>query len=202
MSTSLSRELGNSKSNTLVFQNKYSSHSWKSTNEFYSNRQSVIKDKSVKSDVLGLRNNNTNSGYWFSIIENSYSDIQYILNALEKAKAVSFDEDDEVLVQPVLECVWDLAKDFLIGYLEWINKNYGILIDAPDISALPNGSLDILWYNKNGKILINIDNSSDKKAYYYSDFHNRKNPMKGNVEINSEIDESLAIRIKKTMSND
>ena len=80
------------------------------------------------------------------------------------------------------------------------------MIDAPDISALPNGSLDILWYNKNGKILINIDNSSDKKAYYYSDFHNRKNPMKGNVEINSEInseiDESLAIRIKKTMSND
>ena len=136
------------------------------------------------------------------ILVNPHSDIQYILDALENAKSSSFDEDDTVLVKTVQESVWDLAKDFLIVYSEWINAHYGILVDAPDMSHLPNGSLDILWYNKKGKILINIDDLSDRKVHYYSDFHNKKNPMKGNVDVDSEIDQSLAIRIKKLNEND
>ena len=136
------------------------------------------------------------------ILVNPHSDIQYILDALENAKSSSFDEDDTVLVKTVQESVWDLAKDFLIVYSEWINAHYGILVDAPDMSHLPNGSLDILWYNKKGKILINIDDLSDRKVHYYSDFHNKKNPMKGNVDVDSEIDQSLAIRINKLNEND
>ena len=121
---------------------------------------------------------------------------------MENAQNSYFDEDDTSLVNTVQESVWDLAKDFLIVYSEWINAHYSILIDAPDVSHLPNGSVDILWYNKKGKILINIDDSDDRKVHYYSDFHNKKNPMKGNVDIDSEIDESLAIRIKKLNEND
>ena len=136
------------------------------------------------------------------VLVNPHSDIQYILDALENTKNSSFDEDDTILVKTVQEFVWDLAKDFLVVYSEWINTHYGILIDAPDVSHLPNGSLDILWYNKKGKILINIDDSSDRKVHYYSDFHNKKNPMKGNVDIDSAIEESLAIRIKKLNEHD
>lgn len=136
------------------------------------------------------------------VLVNPHSDIQYILDALDNAKSSSFDEDDTILVKTVQEFVWDLAKDFLVVYSEWINAHYGILIDAPDVSQLPNGSLDILWYNKKGKILINIDDSSDRKVHYYSDFHNKKNPMKGNVDIDSAIEESLAIRIKKLNEHD
>ena len=136
------------------------------------------------------------------VLVNPHSDIQYILDALENAKSSSFDEGDTILVKTVQEFVWDLAKDFLVVYSEWINAHYGILIDAPNVSQLPNGSLDILWYNKTGKILINIDDSSDRKVHYYSDFHNKKNPMKGNVDIDSAIEESLAIRIKKLNEHD
>ena len=136
------------------------------------------------------------------VLVNPHSDIQYILDALENAKSSSFDEDDTVVVKTVQAFVWDLAKDFLMVYSEWINVHCGILIDAPDISHLPNGSLDILWYNKKGKILINIDDSSNRKVHYYSDFHNGKNPMKGNVDIDGYIDESLAIRIKKLNDHD
>ena len=136
------------------------------------------------------------------VLVNPLSDIQYLVDVLENSKSTSFNEDDAVLTKAVQEDVWHLAKDFLTVYAHWINVHYGILIDAPDISALPNGSIDILWYNKKGKILINIDDASDRKVHYYSDFHNKKNPMKGNVDIDSEIDESLAIRIKKLNEND
>lgn len=128
-------------------------------------------------------------------------EIQYILDALESAKASPFDEDDTVLTAPVPKSVWHLAKDFLTIYAKFIKTHYDALIDVPDISALPNGSLDILWYNKTGKILMNMDASSGRKVHYYSDFHNRKNPMKGNVDIDADIDESLAIRIKKLVGN-
>ena len=202
MSTTINKSVLVSRgSTTLDYVNKLSPDSWKKAVKSYTEKKDDFGHPNSRFSIYDIVTNKTTDSYRTSIIENSYSS-QYIINALEKAKNMSFDEDDEISVQPVLECVWDLTKDFLIGYLEWIDKNYGILIEEPDISALPNGSLDILWYNRKGKILINIDNSSDKKAYFYSDFHNRKNPMKGNVEINSEIDESLAIRIKKLAGND
>ena len=202
MSTTINKSVLVSRgSTTLDYVNKLSPDSWKKAGKSYTEKKDDFGHPNSRFSIYDIVTNKTTDSYRTSIIENSYSS-QYIINALEKAKNMSFDEDDEISVQPVLECVWDLTKDFLIGYLEWIDKNYGILIEEPDISALPNGSLDILWYNRKGKILINIDNSSDKKAYFYSDFHNRKNPMKGNVEINSEIDESLAIRIKKLAGND
>lgn len=51
-------------------------------------------------------------------------------------------------------------------------------------------------------MLINIDDAAVRKVHYYSDFHDKKNPMKGNLYINSEIEESLAIRVKKLNEND
>ena len=75
---------------------------------------------------------------------NPFSDIQYLFDVLENAKNTAFDENDAVLTKTVQETVWHLVKDFLTVYAHWIDEHYGILVDATDISALPNGSVDIL----------------------------------------------------------
>lgn len=122
--------------------------------------------------------------------------IDPILGAIGKSKKMPYEEAANDT--PVPDFIWGLTEHFLIDYSKWINNNYEISIDIPDITPLQNGSVDILWYNKKGKMLINIDNSTENKAYYYSDFHNKRNPIKGNVLISdNEIDESLAIRLKK-----
>ena len=97
---------------------------------------------------------------------------------------------------PVPKFVLDLAKDFSTTCAERIKSEYGVTIDSPDIAPLPDGSIDILWYNRKGKMLVNI--SQDKKAYYYSDFHNRANPIKGNFFIveNGVYESNLGMRLK------
>lgn len=131
-------------------------------------------------------------------VKSSFS-IAPILGAIEKSKNTSFEEAGNDV--PVPDSIWGLTEYFLIDYAQWISTHYEMLIDVPNITPLQNGSVDILWYNKKGKMLVNIDNSTDTKAYYYSDFHNKRNPIKGNVLIN-EIDESLAIRLKKLNENE
>ncbi len=150
---------------------------------------------------IGLRQATVSNSPVGDAALNPFSDIQYLFDVLGSAKNTAFDEDDVVLTQTVQESVWQLAKDFLTIYANWIKVHYDILIETPNISVLPNGSVDILWYNKKGKMLINVDDASDRKVHYYSDFHNKKNPIKGNVDLDSEIEESLAFRLKKLNEN-
>jgi hypothetical protein len=129
-------------------------------------------------------------------VVNANFSIAPIIGAIEKSKNRFSEESANDI--PVPDFIWGLTEHFLVDYAMWINTHYEMSIEIPDITSLPNGSVDILWYNKTGKMLVNIDNSTETKAYYYSDFHNKKNPMKGNVLISKEeIDESLAIRLKK-----
>lgn len=207
MSALLNKELRDSKSNTLNYQRRFDPSSWERPSARNYEKQFHVEE--VVSKISNLSFYSLELGHskiayrpYIAVFKNINSDFQYILDSLENAKTIPFDEEETVVTKPVSELVWDLVKDFLILNSEWINTHYGILIDVPDISSLPNGSVDILWYNKKGKVLVNIDNSLEKKAYFYSDFHNKKNPMKGNVNIDAEIDESLAIRIKKLNEND
>lgn len=119
---------------------------------------------------------------------------KHINEDIEKAKGITLNEDGEIEETNVSEFVWDLVRMFLTSYLRWVNAKH-VVFDMPEITPLPDDSVDLMWYNSKGKLLINI--GQDGKAYYYSDFHNKKNPMKGNVVIvGGSVDESLALRLK------
>lgn len=175
---------------TLGFKEKYPKNQYVEIKSY-----GATHDNSYDIDLTGIELKTS------FVIENSFDDID-IVAAIEQAKSSAYQQDNEIEIIPVPEYVWDIAKFFLVTYIKWIITEYGISVDIPDISICPDGSIDIQWYNKKGKILINIDNSLQKKAYYYSDFHNKRHPLKGNIEVYNGVEESLSIRIKKLFDND
>jgi hypothetical protein len=170
------------KSNTCDFVTKFTIHAW----------LPVINYDEIATRII--LNSKIEQISKFKI--NSFDKIaKHINEEIVKGKSAILNEDGEIEETNVSEFVWDSVRTFLISYLRWISSKHGISIDLPEITPLPDGSVDLMWYNSKGKLLINI--GQDSKAYYYSDFHNKKNPMKGNVGIiGGLVDESLALRLK------
>lgn len=83
------------------------------------------------------------------------------------------------------------AIKLLVNYSKWIFENLHFPIEAPIITPLPDGSLDLKWKTSIARLLVNVKNSDKMEAHYYGDLFNNKNSVKGNINTN-DIQEFFA----------
>jgi hypothetical protein len=94
-----------------------------------------------------------------------------------------WDEENALTIDPE---VWKTAIKFLIHYSIDIFKNIDRLIEEPEISPCKDGTIDLSWRTSRSRMLINFRKSEDGiRAYYYGDFYNNKQPIKGWVNTNT-----------------
>ncbi|MBV9576521.1 MAG: hypothetical protein JO149_07845, partial [Gammaproteobacteria bacterium] len=112
---------------------------------------------------------------------------KYILNLKE-----NWDEDG---ASKISEAVWLRSISFLLKYSLFIYKNFGPVIVQPEINPCRNGSIDLSWKTSKARLLVNITEEENNKAFYYGDLYNEENPIKGFVSID-EVGEHLATWMK------
>lgn len=90
-----------------------------------------------------------------------------------------------------------IAIRFLIEYSEFIFKNLGVIIQAPEINAGRNGNVYLSWRTDKARLAISVEKNKTSEiiANYYGDLGNDKEPIKGNVTV-SKISEYLAYWMK------
>ena len=78
-------------------------------------------------------------------------------------------------------------------YSKWIWENRGIVLLAPSIDALADGSIDIMWNSSKARLLLNVRNNvTSSQAHYYGDTYGGKNKFKGVLGDLNEVQEFFA----------
>lgn len=111
---------------------------------------------------------------------------------------LDYDENlDDEKTLPINKELYIVAINFLIDYSEFIFKNLGVTIQAPEINAGRNGNVYLAWRTDNARLAISIENNKTSEiiANYYGDLRNDLEPIKGNVTV-SKISEYLAYWMK------
>ncbi len=108
---------------------------------------------------------------------------QHLQEAIAEALEVNFfvDDWDNEGSPAVNRAIWNRATNFLLDYAASIENLFQVVITAPEIGPCPDGSIDLSWRSPSARMLINIRNSEEGKAYFYGDLYNDKNSIKGNV---------------------
>lgn len=91
--------------------------------------------------------------------------------------------------------VYNKSITFLKDYCNFIYKNTGIAITAPEINPGRNENIFLSWRTEKARLAISIENKDEELiAKYYGDLNN-KQPIKGYVSI-EEFSEYLAYWMK------
>jgi hypothetical protein len=108
-----------------------------------------------------------------------------LLEVIEESKNIldlkeGWDENNAVTIS--LE-TWVSAATFLIEYAQFIFDSFSqVVIDTPEINAVPNGTIDLSWRTSKARMLINIrKDEGEFLAYFYGDLYKNKYPTKGSV---------------------
>ena len=160
---SLNKELGGV-AMAKVWQNSFLSH------------QNIIEDY-VKLDNyidLPLINETLTLSTELKSIADEIESSRYILN-LKKG----WDEEGAYEITPN---IWERAVIMLAGYSKWLFENKGLIISAPSIDPVPDGSIDLLWHTAKARMLINIKNTEKPEAHYYGDLYNDDESLKGTTD--------------------
>lgn len=113
--------------------------------------------------------------------ENNNSVLEDIFDQLNAIKDLKENWDEEGAIPVSIENI-NTAKKFLQNYYSYIQKRSDKTLPSPNIDAVPNASIDIVWINEDSRMLININEDTAK---YYGDLYQNKNSIKGQVETDS-----------------
>ncbi len=87
---------------------------------------------------------------------------------------------------------WISAAHFLINYSKFISEKFDVVISAPEINPVKNGTIDIVWKTAKARFLINIKFAGSQNfASYYGDLKNNQQPIKS-VLVDDSVIEYLA----------
>ena len=107
--------------------------------------------------------------------------LRLLVQAVEASKHIlnladNWDEDGALPISPLIH---ETATRFLQNYAFFIFKKYKVVIETPAINPVKNGSIDLEWHTPTVQLLINIRDTQN--AYFYGDYYNNINPVKGSV---------------------
>lgn len=88
---------------------------------------------------------------------------------------------DEEGAQPIAPATWRRAADFITRQAEWIWHVYGRRLQIPDVTPVPNGSIDLHWDYPSYELLINIPAELSAMAGFYGD-------DRGRISIEGQLD--------------
>lgn len=138
----------------------------------------------------------------FNGIEYKFNaDFQEIVDEINFSKSyleyeVGWDGQDAAIAD---KDVYLLSVNWLIKQLQFVYTNYRIVTSGLEINLCPDGSIDFSWVNKKARLLINFRKSNDGFDARYYGIYKRNNDnidQKGTVDLQSEVDESLALWMK------
>ena len=83
------------------------------------------------------------------------------------------------------EETWQRATGFLLANAVRLWNDYGVIIDAPEISPGPAGSIDLHWRSGRRELLINVPANPGMPAGFYGD-DRTGNAVKGQLDVTEE----------------
>lgn len=132
-------------------------------------------------------------------VPNELSNIVDEINNSKEILDLEYDWDDEGASQIPKE-VWQNAVKFLINYSKKLHE-LDVNIEAPDIEACRDGSIDLSWRTPMARMLINIKMENGKVyAEYYGDLFNNEKSIKGTIPV-PEIEDHLLYWMKNLNKN-
>lgn len=104
-----------------------------------------------------------------------------------------WDEENALAIDPE---IWKVAVKFLIQCATDIFENHDRIIEEPEINPCKDGTIDLSWRTSRVRLLINFRHSAEGvRAYYYGDFYQSKQPIKGWINADS-TDNFLSLWMK------
>lgn len=79
---------------------------------------------------------------------------------------------------------WHRATDYLRRQAQWVFERLGVVLDAPDLMPLADGSVDIHWDLDPCELLINVPSDASRPASFYGDDRGSLN-IKGTLATES-----------------
>lgn len=97
------------------------------------------------------------------------SELSHIDHAIDKSNYIlklqdGWNEHDSIKIS---EIAYNNAIEFLKLYSNSLLELSGFIINAPSISPLDDGSIDLYWKNKTASLLINFHEEYKDIAFYY-----------------------------------
>lgn len=125
-------------------------------------------------------------------LEKVINDSKYILE-LE-------DNWDDEGADKIAHEAWESATSFLRNYSDTLEKDFGKEIVMPNISPVPNGSIDLYFKSEKGKFLINFNYDNEQLAIsYYGEDRLKNKCLKGRLD-NFQIDDFVLFWLKSNMT--
>ncbi|MEX2411970.1 MAG: hypothetical protein WD607_11510 [Candidatus Paceibacterota bacterium] len=139
-------------------------------------------DIKINGDIIG------EVSYMHKELKTEIEESKYIIELEE-----SWDDGG---AKKIPEVVYRNAIDFLIKYVNYIEKNFQLALSTPEINPCVDGSIDLSFRTEKARMLINIQNEDNANAVFYGDLYESKVPIKGMVPIEN-VYEHLASWMKE-----
>jgi hypothetical protein len=101
---------------------------------------------------------------------------------------------DEQGALPISRDTWGKAINLLMEYAGYIAEHYLLTLSAPQIDAVPDGSIDLFWKEPKAQLLINVKPGT-AIAGFYGDTYTEDDKIKGKIPLEG-IKEYLAVWMK------
>lgn len=113
------------------------------------------------------------------------NDLDYINQAIDDAKFIADLEADwdENGALEISKETFRTAKNIVLKYSQYMFDYFSILLPAPSITPVNNGSIDLLWKNAGKVLLLNIK-PNENLAHYYGLNTQTKIDFQGSIRIN------------------
>lgn len=113
------------------------------------------------------------------------SELNHISQAIERSRSLLDLENDwdEAGSPPIVESTWRRATEFLARHALGVFESDKQIIDAPDMTPGPEGSIDLHWDYPAYEILVNIPADPAAMAGFYGD-------DRGSISIKGKLDPS------------
>jgi hypothetical protein len=118
--------------------------------------------------------------------------VQPVAKAIEEAQPITDWDDNGAL--PIGHETWRKAIGLLMEYAGYIAEHYSLSLTAPQIDAVPDGSIDLFWKEPKAQLLINVKPEAGV-ATYYGDTYSEDDKIKGKIPLEG-IKEYLAVWMK------
>jgi hypothetical protein len=136
---------------------------------------------------------------WLTFEAQSFSTsliLQPVLQAINESSPITelpANWDDNGAM-PVSQETWIKATGLLKEYATFLAVHYNLSLSAPQIDAVPDGSIDLFWKESKAQLLINVPPGSAVAAYY-GDTYSEGDKIKGKIPLEG-IKEYLAVWMK------
>ncbi|WP_099369609.1 hypothetical protein [Sphingobacterium sp. 1.A.5] len=129
----------------------------------------------------------------FSVLGEDYSLPEDLSHIYEEIKLSSYivecfknDWDDDGAIG-INKSVYLDALSFLVIYSKELSSKKGIVIEAPEINPVINGSIDLSWRTDRARLLINFNLKGEKTiARFYGDLYDKLTEKSGFIDIDSK----------------